>query len=652
MRTIFKSILFTALTTFLVTSCAKNDDFSVPSLKCNDPQVTVTTTTDDLYRIAPEEVAPYTGDAKDILKGVVISSDKGGNFYNKIHIVDETTQKPIIVNLADRSAYVTYPPGTIVYVKLGGLYIHNNGGMVNLGGGIQNGKYTSAISKTVINQYVGKYCKLADITKYTNIVTLDELIKNKKEYKGKLVTVTGVQFARGLVGKKLYDEKDVDAQYQTLRQVVDENSNSFYIRTSQYATDFVSYQIPANSGSITGIFDIYNDMIQFYPRILEDINLKDEPFVIEEVKPGKFLAFPGADFEKWDDFLRVIFNNQLSDPMATKAEGKGWGNSTGLAIKGNREQNGYLFSVQGVKMPKDATKLSFLMKGTSERSLSININRANGINYKAYNLDAVSGSKVVQPNETPMENNPNNTTNSYNGKIDTQGKWVKITLDLTSFNGEYHTEGTGTFISFKNGNKSNYDLVIDEIRFEDGTPVQDDEGPVEPEEPEPTAADILANFNNWDEFTSKLSTHGLKPYATQAPGEGRNGKAAMKLSGTTTANDFVFTINGKQIPEGKTKLVIWVKGTSDKKSLSFNVNKPTGGYDPFNAGTIATTNLNLVKFTTNQYNGSIDTGGQWVKLTLDLSDTAYNSTGSGDVFSLKTGSGSTYELLIDSIYFQ
>lgn len=98
--------------------------------------------------------------------------------------------------------------------------------------------------------------------------------------------------------------------------------------------------------------------------------------------------------------------------------------------------------------------------------------------------------------------------------------------------------------------------------------------------------------------------------------------------------------------------MIWIKGTSDKKSLSFNVNKPAGGYDPFNAGTVTNTNLDLVKFTTNQYNGTIDTGGEWVKLTLDLSDTAYNSTGSGDVFSLKTGSASTYELLIDSIYFQ
>ncbi|MGQ8868137.1 DUF5689 domain-containing protein [Myroides sp. TSA_177.3] len=655
MKTILKSIFFTVLTALFVSSCAKNDDFSVPSLKCEEPQVTITKTIDDLYStIKGNAISPYMGDSKDILRGVVVSSNKGGNFHNKLHVLDEKTQSLLLVNLDKSDSYAAYPPGTIIYVKLGGLYLQNNDSIINIGGGI-NGQYISNISKNAVNAYIGKYCTKAKIEDYTIKLTVAELLKDKGKYKGKLVTVTDVQFDPSLVGKKLYDAKEVDAQGQTLRAVVDNKDNTFNIRTSTYANDFHSYEIPAKSGNITGIYDIFNKNVQFYPRVIEDLDLTKDPLIPDDggpVEPGKFLAFPGADFEKWDDFLRVIFNNQLSDPTGQKAEGQGWKNSTGLAIKGSREQNGYLFSVQGVKMPKDATKLSFLMKGTSERSLSINIHRANGINYKAYNLENVTRSKIVVADETPMDNNPDNTTNKYNGKIDTQGKWVKITLDLTSFNGQYHTEGTRTFISFKNGNKANYDLVIDEIRFEDGTPVEDDGGPVDPVDPEPTEADMLTNFNNWDEFTSKLSTHGLKSYATQAPGEGRNGKAAMKLSGTTTANDFVFTINGKQVPEGKTKLVLWVKGTSDKKSLSFNVNKPAGGYDPFNAGFIASTNLDLVKATANQYNGTIDTGGQWVKLTLDLSDTAYNSTGSGDVFSLKTGSGSTYELLIDSIYFQ
>ncbi len=660
MKTIFKSIFFVALAGILFSSCAKNDDFSVPSINCEEPNVTINKTIDDLYSLAEITVKPYSGDPQDILKGVVVSSDKGGNFHNKIHLVDERTQKPLIVNLENGTSFVQYPPGTIIYIRLGGLYFNTNYGVVNVGGGT-NGKYTTTIPKGSIDKYIGKYCKpVSNFNDYNPVITLAELNEKKEEYKGRLVTIKDVQFNRKVVGKTLYDKTDVDSQGQTLREMVDKDNRTFFVRTSQYSTDFTTYEIPKYSGSITGIVDIFNNIVQFYPRVLDDINLKDQPFGDDEgpidpgdnIELGKFLAFPGADFENWDAFLGVIFKNQLSDATAQKAEGQGWENSTGLAVKGTRVKNGYLFSVEKVKMPTDATKLSFVMKGKAAKSLSINVHKANGVNYYAYNLESVTTSKVLQPNMTETEYNgvpSGNTTNIYGGTIDTNNKWVKITLDLSALNGDYHKTGTGTFISFRNGNEAEYDLVIDEIRFEDGTPVEDDGGPVDPEPGDPF---VVADFNAWDGFVSTLNNFGLKPYATHAPGQGRNGKDAMKLSGTTTGNDYVFTITNKEVIAGKTKLVVWIKGTSTSKSLSFNVNKSAGGYDPFNAGTVATENLELSKFTTNQYNGSIDTNNQWVKLTLDLTDTAYNTTGSGDVFSLKTGSGSTYELLIDSIYFE
>jgi len=660
MKTIFKSIFFIALSTLFFGSCAKNDDFSVPTLNCEDPKVTINKTIDELYLLAEQTVKPYSGDPKDILEGVVVSSDQGGNFHNKLHILDKETKKPLVLNIENSASFVQYPPGTVIYVRLGGLYFNNSYDLLNVGGGT-NGKYTTTIPKGSINKFVGKFCTpIKDFNDYNPIITLEELNSKKEFYKGKLVTIKDVQFNRNLIGKKLYDKSDVDSQGQTLREMVDKDGRTFFIRTSQYSRDFVAYEITKYSGSITGIVDVFSNNVQFYPRVLDDINLKDQPFgdggvdpEPEDITLGKFLAFPGADFEDWDAFLGVIFKNQLSDATAKKAPNKGWENSTGLAVEGQRDKNGYLFSVEKVKMPTDATKLSFLVKGTSAKSLSINIHKANGTNYYAYNLENVTTSKVIQPNmeETSFDGVPSgNTTNVYTGTIDTGGNWVKITLDLGALNGDYHKTGTGTFISFRNGNKANYDLVIDEIRFEDGTPVDDNgEGPVDPEPGEPF---IVADFNAWDGFVGTLNNFGLKPYATHAPGQGRDGKDALKLSGTTTANDYVFTITNKEVPAGKTKVVIWVKGTSDKKSLSFNVNKAAGGFDPFNAGVIETTDLNLSKFTSNQYTGTIDTGGNWVKLTLDLTETEYNTTGTGDVFALKTGSGSTYELLIDSIYFE
>lgn len=665
MKTLFKSIFFTALTGLLLSSCAKNDDFSVPTLECNEPQWKGNITIDEVYLLAEETVKPYTGDAKDILEGVVVSSDKGGNFHNKLHLVDKKTQKVAIINIENSASFALYPPGTTVYVKLGGLYFNNSFGLLNIGGGIHTtasgNKYTGTIPKGSVVKYVSKSCKPEDITKYINVVTLEELKNNAADLKGKLVTVTGVQFNRNLIGKKLYDEKDTDTQGQTLREMVDAKNNSFFIRTSKYSQDFVPYEITKYSGRITGIVDVFGTTLQFYPRVIEDINLTEQPFGDtpvdpgEEVTLGKFLAFPGADFENWDTFLSSIRENKLSDATAQKADGAGWENSRGLAVKGTRTNNGFLFSVEKVKAPKDATKLSFLIKGTSTKSLSINVYKANGTNYYGYNVENLTASKVIQPNltETVFDGVPSgNTTNIYAGTIDTKGKWVKVTLDLGAIKasgGDYHTAGTGTFIAFRNGSNTNYDLVIDEIRFEDGTPVED--GGTDPVDPEPGAQDFVTNFNDWSAFTASLNSFGLKDYATHAPGQGRNGKDAMKISGTPTANDFVFTITNKQVPAGKTKLVVWVKGTAAAKSLSFNVYKATG-FDPFNAGVVGSTSMDLSKFTSNQYTGSINTGNQWVKLTLDISGTAYNATGTGDVFALKTGKDSAYELLIDSIYFE
>ncbi len=672
MKTTFKSILFTALTGLLLTSCAKNDDFSVPTLNCDNPQVNANKSIEEIYSISTRDVVPYTGNQADVIKGVVVSSDKGGNFHNKLHIVDEKTQMPAIISIDNGASFAQFPPGTIVYVKLGGLYFNTSFDLLNIGGGIYTSsggsKYTAAIPKGAIGKYMGKFCEpVKDFSIYNNVITLAELKANIKSYKGKLVTIKNVQFDRNLIGQKLYDAANVDSQGQTLREMVDAEGNKFFVRTSQYSKDFINYEIPTHSGSITGIADEFNNTIQFYPRVIEDIKLTEQPFgdgpvdpdpEDGEVTPGKFLAFPGADFENWDAFLGVIFKNALSDATAKKADGKGWENSRGLAIEGTRSSNGFLFSVENVKTPTDATKLSFLVKGTSAKSLSINIYKANGTNFYAYNVENLTTSKTIQPNmtETVFNGVPSgNTTNVYTGAIDTKGKWVKVTLDLGPLAGDYHKAGTGTFIGFRSGNNANYDLVIDEIRFENGTPVDNttpvDPDPVDPDPVDPVSTDILANFNDWNGFVASLSTHGLKTYATHAPGEGRNGKDAMKISGNVTANEFVFTVTNKQVPVGKTKLVIWVKGTSTAKSLSFNVYKASA-YDPFNTGTVSTTNLDLSKAANNQYTGTIDTNNQWVKITLDLTSTQYNDSGSGDVFAVKTGKDSVYNLLIDSITFE
>jgi len=193
--------------------------------------------------------------------------------------------------------------------------------------------------------------------------------------------------------------------------------------------------------------------------------------------------------------------------------------------------------------------------------------------------------------------------------------------------------------------------------------------PEEPEEPEVPTNFLFngADFENWTTFNASVNSFGLKSYAVQGVGTGAVTGNSFHLNGTPTANDYVFTISAAAhgtFPANPKKITFWVKGTS-AKSLSLNIYRGTAGtaYDVFNVGTLGSTPVTLSKAAlqttganagsgTNAYTGAIDTSGQWVKITLDISDVQINTTTAGSLFALKVGSNSAYNLHVDNIEIQ
>ncbi|MEG0929302.1 DUF5689 domain-containing protein [Algoriella sp.] len=166
------------------------------------------------------------------------------------------------------------------------------------------------------------------------------------------------------------------------------------------------------------------------------------------------------------------------------------------------------------------------------------------------------------------------------------------------------------------------------------------------------AANLLfkgADFNNWTDFTSSLNTFGITTgLGVQGIGNGRDGSNSFHLNGTTgTTNPFVFTVKAGTltIPANPKKITMWVKGSA-AKSLSFNV-ETTSGRTFFNLGVFGTENVTLTSQSNNQYSGAVNTNGEWRMITLNIEGMTLNST--GDLFALKAGSGTTYDLIIDNI---
>ena len=202
----------------------------------------------------------------------------------------------------------------------------------------------------------------------------------------------------------------------------------------------------------------------------------------------------------------------------------------------------------------------------------------------------------------------------------------------------------------------------------DGEDIKLDQAPLSEQQPEPEIpgdpTNLLfngADFEDWAVFNNSINNFGLQSYAIQGVGTGVNGSNSLHINGTPTGNDYVYTILASaqgDIPASPSKITFWVKGTSSAKSLSLNVYRGTAGtaYDVFNVGNLGTNPVVLYKAAlnaqgngSNAYGGTIDTQGQWVKVTLMISDVNFNTGTTGNIFALKVGSASAYNLHIDNI---
>lgn len=167
-------------------------------------------------------------------------------------------------------------------------------------------------------------------------------------------------------------------------------------------------------------------------------------------------------------------------------------------------------------------------------------------------------------------------------------------------------------------------------------------------EPEPGQAKPLfpgADFEDWEAFTSSIGTRKLQSYATHVDG-GRTGKA-MLINGTPKGNDYVFTTKPQADgPTSGNAITFYIKGTANGRSLSLNVYTSDGNYKAFNLGTVNdTSDVNLEVAANNQYTGAIDTKGEWVKVTLNISGLELSTT--DNLFGLKVGRGAAFDLLLD-----
>lgn len=175
---------------------------------------------------------------------------------------------------------------------------------------------------------------------------------------------------------------------------------------------------------------------------------------------GKLL-FPGADFEDWAAFEGALNKFGLKKDYAKQVDGGHKGRA--LHINGTPKGNDHVFTAkvpQGA--PTSGNTITFFIKGKSAKTLSINIYSDETREYKGktyqeykpFNIGTVSGTAdiTLKPQDR----------NGYTGTIDTQGKWVKVTLNISGLK----LATKGDFFGIKVGKEAAYDLLIDDITIQ------------------------------------------------------------------------------------------------------------------------------------------------------------------------------------------
>ena len=251
----------------ILVSCVQDEDFSVPPLECNDPNLSQTISAEDLYKNSSSSAKLYEND--DVIIGYVVSSDEGGNIYKNISFVDSDGNG---FNMAvDKyDTYTFYEPGRKVYINLKNLYTQVDFGGLEIGE-LYNNTQIGRIPELLIEDYIKRSCEVIDEESLVHKISLADI---SDDYLFSLIEVDNVQFKDDEVGENFYSSSN-ELGGATNRYIVDDKGYEIIVRTSSFA-DFANNSLPDGSGKIRGILTRFNDDYQLFMRSESDISMSGD----------------------------------------------------------------------------------------------------------------------------------------------------------------------------------------------------------------------------------------------------------------------------------------------------------------------------------------------------------------------------------------
>ncbi|MBL4606099.1 MAG: choice-of-anchor J domain-containing protein [Flavobacteriaceae bacterium] len=207
--------------------------------------------------------------------GYVISSDEGGNLFKEIVLQDSPSNPTsgIVVQVDTNPLYTFYEFGRKVFIRLDGLSVGEENGILQIGK--REGNHLEKIPTSLRNKHIIRDVEVATIIPLE--LNLDDLTSDKENL---FIRLNDVQFHRDDVlgnrpltfASELSDEFDGERTIESCT-----NNYSITLSTSTFS-DFKALSLPINQGSIDGIIsrDFFDNFCTLVINSPDDINFTSD----------------------------------------------------------------------------------------------------------------------------------------------------------------------------------------------------------------------------------------------------------------------------------------------------------------------------------------------------------------------------------------
>ncbi|MCG2460136.1 DUF5689 domain-containing protein [Flavobacteriaceae bacterium F89] len=292
-------------------SCVKNRDFDPPETQCSKGLIANTTIQNvkDLYVDGTVEIQ---GDL--VLEGVVVSSDKEGNFFGNLHFQDRPDNPTLglEIEIDVRDSHLFYGVGQKIFVKLKGLYLGKSKGVYKIGGVFTSFGNLSVgrLPAAAVDQHLFAACESPAPIK-PRLTTIDGL---NADMLSTLIQLDGLEVVDEQVGLPF-----ATPQEETERTLKDCEGNEIVLLNSGYA-NFQAQPLPDGNGTITGVLTEDNNTFQLVVRDLVDLDFSGKRCPPDQQTSNRVFISELADPDNNSGARFVELYNSGSETLSLK----GW----------------------------------------------------------------------------------------------------------------------------------------------------------------------------------------------------------------------------------------------------------------------------------------------------------------------------------------